>query len=95
MVARCMRVDSSHCDPSCITLGCRSRVIWLGSQFKESFLTHLSTIRFSLKIESLKAAIAVRFVLLPTLHQTLTFPVQGNIFVHTNALINVTVCLMW
>ncbi len=37
MVDRCMRTDSSHCD----------RLLSL-SQLKESFLTHLSTIRFSL-----------------------------------------------
>ncbi len=50
MVDRCMRTDSSHCDPSRITLDLRSRVIQLGSQLQESFLTHLSTIRFSLSI---------------------------------------------
>ncbi len=48
MVDRCMRTDYSHCDPSRITLDLRSRVIQLGLQLKESFLTHLSTIRFSL-----------------------------------------------
>ncbi len=48
MVDRCMRTDSSCCDPSRITRNLRSRVIRLGSQQEESFLTHLSTIRFSL-----------------------------------------------
>ncbi len=48
MVDKCMRTDSSCCDPSHITLDLRSQVIWLGSQLEESFLTHLSTIRFSL-----------------------------------------------
>ncbi len=51
MVDRCMRTDSSPCDPSRITLDLRSLVIRLGSQL-ESFLTHLSTIRFSLKTHS-------------------------------------------
>ncbi len=37
-----------RCDPSRITLNLLSRVIRLGSQLEESFLTHLSTIRFSL-----------------------------------------------
>ena len=46
MVDQCMRTDSSCCDPSRITLDLRSRVIRLGSQLEESFLTHLSTIRF-------------------------------------------------
>ncbi len=45
MVDRCMWTDSSRCDPSL-----RSRVIRLGSQLDESFLTHLSTIWFSLSI---------------------------------------------
>ncbi len=48
MVDRCMRTDSSRCDPNCITLDVRSLVIRLGSQLEESFLTHLSIIRFSL-----------------------------------------------
>ncbi len=43
MVDRCMRTDSSRCD-------LRSQVIGLGSQLEESFLTHLSTIWFSLSI---------------------------------------------
>ncbi len=42
IVDRCMRTDSSWV----IRLG--PRVIRLGSQLEESFLTHLSTIRFSL-----------------------------------------------
>ncbi len=50
MVDRCMRTDSSRCDPSHITIDLWSLVIWLGSQLKESFLTHLSTIRFSLRM---------------------------------------------
>ncbi len=37
-----------------ITLDLRSPVIRLGSQLKESFLTHLSTIRFSLSIPMLR-----------------------------------------
>ncbi len=45
-----MRTDSSRCAPSRITLDLRSRVIRLGSQLKESFLTHLSTIPFSFSI---------------------------------------------
>ncbi len=49
MVDRCMRMDSSGCDPSSITLDLQSLVIRLGSQLEESFLTHLSTILFSLK----------------------------------------------
>ncbi len=48
MVDRCMRRDFCRCDPSRITLDLRPQVIWLGLQLKESFLTHLSTIRFSL-----------------------------------------------
>ncbi len=48
MVDRCMRTDSSRCDPSHITLDLRSVVIRLGSQLEESFLTHMSTIWFSL-----------------------------------------------
>ncbi len=36
--------------PTRITLDLRSQVIWLGSQLEESFLTHLSTIRFSLRV---------------------------------------------
>ncbi len=48
MVDRCMRSDSTRCDPSPITLDLWSRVIQLGSQLQESFLTHLSTIRISL-----------------------------------------------
>ncbi len=40
MVGRCMRTDSSRCDPSHITLDLWSLVIWLGSHFEESFLTH-------------------------------------------------------
>ncbi len=48
MVDRCMRTDSSRCDPSRITLDLWYLVIWLGSQLEESFLTHLSTIWFSL-----------------------------------------------
>ncbi len=47
MLDRCMRKDSLSCDPSHITLGLQSRVIWLGWQLEESFLTHWSTIRFS------------------------------------------------
>ncbi len=43
MVDRCMRTDSSYCDPSRNTRDRR------GSQFNESFLTHLSTMRFSLR----------------------------------------------
>ncbi len=50
MVDRCMRTDSSRCDPSRITLDLQSLVMLLGSQLEESFLTHLSTIRFSLNI---------------------------------------------
>ncbi len=50
IVDRCMRTDGSRCDPSRITLDLRSLVIWLGSQLEESFLTHMSTIRFSLRI---------------------------------------------
>ncbi len=50
MVDRCMRTDSSHCDPSCITLDLLSWLIRLGSQLEESVLTHLSTIPFSLII---------------------------------------------
>ncbi len=50
MVDRCVRKDSSSCDPNGITRDRRSRVIRLGSQREESFLTHLSTIRFSLNI---------------------------------------------
>ncbi len=50
MVDRCMRIDSSHCDASRITLNLQSRLILLGSQLEESFLIHLSTIRFSLRI---------------------------------------------
>ncbi len=45
MVDRCMRTDSSR-DPSGITLDLQSRVIRLGSQLKESFLTHLSTLSY-------------------------------------------------
>ncbi len=37
-----LRTDSSCCDPSRITLDQRSRLKRLGSQLKESFLTHLS-----------------------------------------------------
>ncbi len=48
MVDRCMRTDSSRCDPSHITLDVRPWVLRLGAQLEESFLTHLSTIRFSL-----------------------------------------------
>ncbi len=48
MVDRWMRTDSSRCHP-----------IQLGSQLEESFLTHLSTIRFSLN--------ANLYLLLPTL----------------------------
>ncbi len=48
-----MRMDSSHSNPSCITLDLWSLLIWLGSQLKDSFLTHLSTIQFSLNILSL------------------------------------------
>ncbi len=48
MVDRCLRTDSSRCDPSRIYLDLWSRVIWLGPQLEESFLPHLSTIRFSL-----------------------------------------------
>ncbi len=50
MVDRCMRTDSSRCDPSRITLDLRARVIWLGSQLDESLLMHLSTIPFSLNM---------------------------------------------
>ncbi len=50
MVDRCMRMDSSCCDPSRITLNLRSLVIRLGSQLEESFFTHMSTIRFSLRV---------------------------------------------
>ncbi len=46
MVDRCMRTDSSNCDPSR-----RSRVMRLGSQLEESFLIHLSTIGFSLNTD--------------------------------------------
>ncbi len=49
IVDMCMRKDSS-CDPSRITLGLWSRVIQLGSQLEESFLTHLSAIWLSLSI---------------------------------------------
>ncbi len=48
MVDRCMRTHSSRCEPSRIALDLQSRMICLGSQLEESFLTHLSTIRFSL-----------------------------------------------
>ncbi len=54
MVDRCMRADSSLCDPSRITLDLWSWGDMAGSQFEESFLTHLSTIWFSLKIDSQK-----------------------------------------
>ncbi len=50
MVDRYKRTDSSHCDPSRITLDLWSLVIWLGSQLEESFLTQLLTIRFSLMV---------------------------------------------
>ncbi len=50
MADRCVRIDSSRCDPSRITLDLLSQVIWLGSQLEESFLTHLSTIQFSLVV---------------------------------------------
>ncbi len=50
-----------RCDPSCITHDLRSRVIRLGSQLEESFLTHLSTIRFSLRVASLCSALAVEW----------------------------------
>ncbi len=50
MFDRYMRMDSSRCDPSRITLDLRSLVIRLGAQLEESFLTHLSTRRFSLII---------------------------------------------
>ncbi len=48
MVDKYMRIDGSRCDPSRITLHLRSRMILLWSQVEDSFLTHLSTIRFSL-----------------------------------------------
>ncbi len=48
MADMCMWTDSSRCNPCHITLAMLSRVIWLGSQLEESFLTHLSTIWFSL-----------------------------------------------
>ncbi len=47
MVDRCVRKDSSSCDPSHITRDCRWRVMRLGSQREESVLMHLSTIWFS------------------------------------------------
>ncbi len=53
MVDRCMRMDSSRCDSSRITLDLLSQVIRLGSQLEESVLMYLSTIRFSLSIECL------------------------------------------
>ncbi len=53
MVDRCMRTDCSRCYPSRTTLDLRSLVIRLGAQLEESFLRHLSTIRFSLKIDLL------------------------------------------
>ncbi len=54
MVDRCMRKDSSCCDPSRITINLQSLVIRLGSQLEESFLMHLSTIWFSLMIHPRK-----------------------------------------
>ncbi len=42
MLDRCMRKDSSSCDPSRITRD--RRVIRLGAQLEESFLIHLSSI---------------------------------------------------
>ncbi len=50
MVDRCVRTDSLRWDPSCITFNLRSLVIRLGFQLEEVVLTHLSTIRFSLKV---------------------------------------------
>ncbi len=47
MVDRCVRKDSSSCDPSRITRDHRWRVMRLGSQIKESVLMHLSIVRFS------------------------------------------------
>ncbi len=47
MVDRCVRKDSSSCDPSRMNRDHRSRVMRLGSQREESLLMHLSTIRFS------------------------------------------------
>ncbi len=61
MVDRYMRTDSSRCDPSRITLDLRSPVIQLGSQLKESFITHLPTIRFSLNKQSQKDVINIYY----------------------------------
>ncbi len=47
MVERCVREDSSSCDPNRIIWDRRSRVMRLGSQREESALMHLSTIWFS------------------------------------------------
>ncbi len=47
MVDMFVRKGSSSGDPSRITQDRSLRVIWLGSQWEESILMHMSTIRFS------------------------------------------------
>ncbi len=54
MVDRCMRMDSSRCDPNCITLDLRSWVIQLGSQLEEFFLTPVNHTVFLLVLYSHK-----------------------------------------
>ncbi len=48
MIDRCVRKDSTHCDPSHITQDHRNHVMQLGSQRMESNLMHLSIIVFFL-----------------------------------------------
>ncbi len=80
MVDRCMRTDSSLCDPSHITLDLRSLVIWLGPQLEESFLTHLSTIRFSLIIPLRLTGTDKAFYICVALHWNVLFFVFSEAF---------------
>ncbi len=83
MTDRCMRTDSTHCDPSRISLNLWSQVIWLGSQLMESFLIHLSIIWFSLSIRPLlPSSVKMHQTIAPSsvyMHQTITPP---SVYMH-------------
>ncbi len=93
MVDRCMRTDSSHCDPSHISLDLRSLVIRLGSQLEESFLTHLSTIRFSLipSLEHDNKPFPIHFIFQILTKDSVTVTVDAVVYWRTsNPMISVT-----
>ncbi len=94
MVERCVREDSSSCDPSRITWDRRPRVMRLVSQREESIFMHLLTIWFSFYAMVL-LNLYINKILMKTRLNFCILHVTMDISGYENSMGQTPCCIMW